>query len=1590
MDLTGLTNRNGFYADYYLHSLLAEDLKGWVKTRRQAGQTFWVTLQGLGLSYRESRESFRSARSVEERLEIQRSFVRQVLNALDYSTRIQVHELDQGLLPLVVAEKLDNRPYLWIVEALDAEGTGEDLLMQPVSPCQIDGAVQDAALSQLIDAAFFMRQPPRWIMVVSLDQLLLLDRTKWAAQQALHLDWSVLLGGRDTRVAIFQLIAMLLSRPSIMGDTPMMDQLQQRSRTHNQGISGGLKYALREAVELLGQEYVRTGKKVKDPDQLTNECLRYLYRLLFLFSVEARPQLGYLPMNALLYREGFSLEKLRDLEFAPLHEEQASEGTFLHDSLMELFDLIYQGRREQDRQREVLGGLDTFSVAPLKCDLFDWDHTPLLGSIKIRNGTWQQIIRRLSLSETGYGMGRISYGQLGINHLGEVYEALLSYAGFIAQDTLYEVKPAAAERDVLAPAHFVTREALEAHYNESERVYHSDGTLVCHPKGKFIYRLTGRAKETSASYYTPESLTRCVVRYALKEAMTGKKADELLALTICEPAMGSAAFLNEAVSQLAEAYMARKTKELKDVLPPKDYARHLQRVKLYLADNNVYGVDLNPMAVELGGVSLWLNTLEPSGFVPWFGNQINCGNALVGAWRRVYSSAALTAGRWWQQAPEEVLSARTGEVYHFLLGDPGMAHYTGRVIKNLAGEALETMRQWKRAFTQPLTEDETARLTYLSQRIDALWADHVRDLQRLEQITTDPMPIYGQWPASPAGPGGQPNRSDGSADNPAASRPGEGPAKAGATAPAITVDASRAITSTSYKDGKLKEVLDSPQRAYKRLKLVMDYWCALWFWPISKAALLPTRAEYISDLGAILAHREAALAGELTAEPERDTLGATDIEALVESTPRLQVVKDLAERERFLHWPLVYADQFYGIPGERGGFDVVLGNPPWLKSQFEEKAVMSDKDARFAVKKLTAPQTATLRQGWLEAKDHAQHYVEHYESALGEINFQNAMQNYPLLKGMQTNLYKSFITVAWALSRQSVGLLHPGGVYDDPKGQNLRAELYKRLRCRFQCSNERLLFPDVDHRVLFSINIYGTPRETPEFVTMANVFDARTVEASMTHDGHGPIPRIKTDSNKWDLTGHQDRVIPVDIDDLKIYAQLYDSPKTPALHAKLPGLHCRPLATSVRTLAQVRQRIQDFKNGYHSMSMWHETNAQKAGFIRRETRFTADATEWIASGPHIFVGNPFFKTPNPQCRTNSDYARLDLTRLPIDYRPRTNYVPAREDYAAHMPRTPWGVPAASLYRIGLRGMFGAASERSCIATILPPGVGHVHTMNSIAFEQPQDLLQVMQGFMTLVIDFLTKISGKADMLEGLWGRFPVVPLNPSAVARVLGLTCLTQDYADLWNDPVRPRHSLGWSRQDHRLDNDWFARLSQAWQYESALRTDYARWQAQIELDVLFAQACGLTLEQLQIIYQMQFPVLVNYERDTWYDQTGRIVFSSKSHEGILPRHKKGKDECYGIDTPQGSRQNMALGWTDVQNLQEGQVHYTFTDDTQPGDPTEATITCHAPFERLNREEAYAEAWAYFEEKQYVDQRIHYGARQTMKPRPNRSKRGRD
>ena len=254
---------------------------------------------------------------------------------------------------------------------------------------------------------------------------------------------------------------------------------------------------------------------------------------------------------------------------------------------------------------------------------------------------------------------------------------------------MFEVKPAGKPTpDLLDSAWFVPRSRIDE-YRPEEIVKDKDTNGVEHnriyPKDTFIYRLASRDREKSASYYTPQVLTQCLVKYALKERIEGLPADELLKLSICEPAMGSAAFLNEAVNQLAETYLQLKQQELGQRIPHEDYPRELQKVRMYIADRNVYGVDLNPVAVELAEVSLWLNAIygedqtDASGLpkpahVPWFGYQLFAGNSLIGARQEVYSIEMLMHGAnpvWYETEPRRLdplnPDRKENEVYHFLL-----------------------------------------------------------------------------------------------------------------------------------------------------------------------------------------------------------------------------------------------------------------------------------------------------------------------------------------------------------------------------------------------------------------------------------------------------------------------------------------------------------------------------------------------------------------------------------------------------------------------------------------------------------------------------------------------------------------------------------------------------------------------------------------------------------------------------------------------------------------------------------------------------------------------------------------------------------
>lgn len=1064
LDLTGIINENEYYTDHYLREILEGDLKNlfsqWRTQAEEEGRTPPdQALRALTQTYFSTKASLERIRTLPELLKAQAPFLGELLEALGYEAHPAVRIGESDVPVPIVGEitKPGGGPRLWILETATSVLDPEDPLEQTIQKEQYAEPQESYSENPWVDVItrqiFGLTDPPRWVLLLDFSTIMLIDRSKWHEKRLLHFDLNEIFGRRET--STFRAMAALLHRESVCPDDgePLLDTLDEQSHKHAYQVSEDLKYSVREAIELIGNEalyYLRDvrhegiyGKELSD--QLTRECLRYMYRLLFLLYLEARPELGYADMKSEVYRSGYSFESLRDLEIVPLTTEESRNGYYLHDSICMLFRLVYDGY--EPSQNLALVDQDqplhhSFTVPPLKSHLFDPERTPLLNRVKLRNFVLQRVLELMSLSRPKSGKknrrGRISYAQLGINQLGAVYEGLLSYTGFFAETDLYEVKRADQERvNELDQAFFVGEEDLEK-YTEDEKVFNSaedvnrnplwkPGSLRKYPRGTFIYRLSGRDRERSASYYTPEVLTQCLVKYALKELLEGKTADDILNLTICEPAMGSAAFLNEAINQLADAYMQRKQRELDKVLPPDEYILERQKVKMLLADRNVFGVDLNPIAVELAEVSLWLNSIHAGGFVPWFGMQLVAGNSLIGARRQMFDSALLrkkakgehswmdeVPQRYWpqdagDQSPESEIEDRGGKVYHFLIPDPGMANYKDKVVKRLAPDEIKTINAWRKLFTKPFSESDIRLLERLSDTIDKLWAGHTEQLRKLREQTTDPMGIYGHT------------------------------ASEGAQA-----------TPTRIKDARHnQEILSENVRAsslYRRLELAMDYWCALWFWPIEQADLIPDRNEYLSDLQLIL---EGELVKILpqgdtqmnlfpTTVPQQEMLalqdeyGFVDVEKLAAEVPRIGLVKELAKRYRFLHWELEFADLFV----DRGGFDLVLGNPPWIKVEWKEGGLMGDLEPLFVLRDYSASKLAELRADALDRFDAVGRYLAEFEQQTATQQYLNGFQNYAVLRGSQSNLYKCFLPQAWHLgSRHGMsGFLHPEGVFDDPRG----------------------------------------------------------------------------------------------------------------------------------------------------------------------------------------------------------------------------------------------------------------------------------------------------------------------------------------------------------------------------------------------------------------------------------------------------------------------------------------------------------------------------------------------------------------------------
>lgn len=1636
----GINNENEFYSAHYLAEVfkgdISEALNVWKEKEdsEEHYQAPYNRLKAIARDYFAMRERSHKERNHQKAIAMQREIFSLFCEALDipwspHNRKVQTDKKKEDLeIPVLAVVPNNEGPKLWVLGALDSDKEGIDPLLLELKKDQFIGegphadSLEHTSWYELInDVVFKQDEPPRWVLLLSDRQCILIDRYKWLQNRLLRFDLDEILGRKDD--ITLKATAALLHQQSLVPEqgSSLLDNLDENSHKHAFGVSEDLKYALREAIELLGNEAAEqliqrkdigfTGKSALDADALSRECLRYMYRLLFLFYIEARPELKYVPHQSEAYRKGYSLESLRDLELVKLTTEESRKGYYLYHSISLLFKLIHEGYKgERDAELgdawQERGIHNSFTLEKLDSHLFDPKRTSYLNKVKFTNQTLQTVIRLMSLTRETSGRGRkrrgrVSYAQLGINQLGAVYEALLSYRGFFATEDLYEVQKAGATYNELETGYFVPAHEI-GNYEDDEKVYEKDEngykTLKKHPQSKFIYRLAGRDRQKSASYYTPEVLTKCLVKYTLKERLKDLKADDILELTICEPAMGSAAFLNEAVNQLSEAYLTLKQQELNKRIPHEEYREALQQVKMHIADHNVYGVDLNPIAVELAEVSLWLNALSQSRVVPWFGYQLFNGNSLIGARRQVYRPDQVVtnkkAEKWYKHEPKRLdpmNPVRDPEhIYHFLLPDEGMVGINDKEAKKLKPDAFAKIRQWKAPFLKPLTKDELELLQQISGAIDSLWKEHTDMLRADRNRTEDRFPIWGQ-----------------SEDECHTS-----------------TQQKDQIRSTGIFNNNAK--IASP---YRRLKLVMDYWCALWFWPLDKVDLLPDRSSWLFELNLLLQGRVYSFHSEQSgldfeandksevfpevgqqgffadeqgqpllteqekkAQSVKTAKGELHLEKLLGQFPRLGLANELAEKYKYFHWELSFADVF----ADNGGFDIMLGNPPWLKVEWNEGGILGDHNPQFVLRKFSATKLRQEReQAFQRSNVLESSWFEELVEAEGTQSFLNASQNYPELKGIRTNLYKCFLPRAWKLGNDAAisGFLHPEGCYEDPKGDHLRSLIYPRLKAHFQFTNVRLLFQEVMIWVKYSINIYSSVKGRLGFANISNLFDPKTVDRCFEDADERSVLALKDGEGNWELKGNRERVIDCDIEVLKVFADIYESVGVAPIKSRLPSIHNQELFSVLKKISKYSTRLKSVEK-YYSTVMFNETYAQEDNTLERNTSFPDDENKWIVSGPHFFVANPFYKTPRRVCNTPRAYDPIYLKELKKGYLPRTNYIPINDvtEYKRRTPKCPWGGIVTDKYRVFHRAMLNQSGERTLVSALFPPQVGHINGVRSYCFENLDDLLVHASFSFSIVADFLVKSTGKTNlhqMLEDFIHPEVSDVIKGACFARVLGLSCLNDKYKDLWNESWSEGFmSEQWASSSRLLNKNYFSELSKIYCGSSRILSSFARRQALIELDVLIALTIGLTVDELMTIYLVQFTVLQQNENQTFYDANGEIIFTINiGLAGVGIGRKASKGIKYSLVYPDGKLEIKPIGWEDICpdppptekgrriNYASGQsygkpripdgtkIHRTVIDDTLPSGPREKTITYVAPFYLPDREEDYRIAWEVFTER---------------------------
>ena len=430
----------------------------------------------------------------------------------------------------------------------------------------------------------------RWCLCTNARQIRLVDTRRSYARSFVEFDIPAALEDAATFAVLWGLLraeafAAFEHDVDVPSSLTLFEAIVEAAAARAAAVCRSLHEGVLEALgELVGGLFItgrgRSRRSLQQPPlaDVYEQALTIAYRILFLLFAEAR---GLVPMWHPVYRRSYSVESL----LASI--ERSRQPTGLWESLQAISRLVHAGCRAGD-----------LLVTPFNGRLFAPGRTPLGETSKLDDKTMGRVLLALGSEpgRPGAGRARIAYRDLGVEQLGAIYERVLDYQPRVAVQ--------------VAPV--------------------PDGSAASRPPSRVRLEPGGGRRKATGSFYTPRSITDYLVRRTLHPLIEGRSADEILELRVLDPAMGSGAFLVSACRYLAaaheEAILRAGGCHPSDVTEPDRIA-----TRRIIAQRCLFGVDLNPMAVQLARLSIWLATLAADRPLTFLDHHLVVGDSLVGA-----------------------------------------------------------------------------------------------------------------------------------------------------------------------------------------------------------------------------------------------------------------------------------------------------------------------------------------------------------------------------------------------------------------------------------------------------------------------------------------------------------------------------------------------------------------------------------------------------------------------------------------------------------------------------------------------------------------------------------------------------------------------------------------------------------------------------------------------------------------------------------------------------------------------------------------------------------------------------------------------